>query len=358
MLFVVELLFISVMSVTTAIEHRRVVILGGGIHGVSIAFHLTQQQPQLTATPLSVTLLERASVAAAASGKSGGFLAREWGSGPTVQLHHQGFDLHETLAKRLGITSYRRIETLSVDGSVKGQNIASWLDRQASSTSMGTPTAQVTPLELTTKMWQAATVDGHATLVHGVAAGLQRDATTRRVTGVLVDDGSGAATVLPADVVVVALGPWSGVFAEDHLGITLPMEGVKSTSIVYNSVQALSTEPYALFCGEDANDCHLELYPRHDLSLYVCGCGGSDYVSGDRLRAGGDCSAPEQIDADPRRVAAASSSVRAMTSVGDKGPDLTQACMRPCLPDGLPAMGEVEPGVYVSTAHNCWGILW
>jgi glycine/D-amino acid oxidase-like deaminating enzyme len=53
-------------------------------------------------------ILEKAShVAPAASGKSGGFLAREWGSGPTVQLHQKGFDLHVEVAKKLGITSFR-----------------------------------------------------------------------------------------------------------------------------------------------------------------------------------------------------------------------------------------------------------
>ena len=323
------------------------------MHGVSIAYHLTKQQQ----TPVSVTVVERSSVAAAASGKAGGFLAREWGNGPTVQLHRQGFDLHEKLAKELNIQSFRRIDTLSVDGSEKGPNVASWLDRTATSTSMGTPTAQVTPLELTTKLWEAAAATGHAALVRGVAAGVQRDATSGRVTGVVLADDAG--TVLPADALVVALGPWAGVFCEDHFpGVVLPMEGIKSTSIVYNNVEHLATEPYALFCAEDVNGCHLELYPRHDLSLYVCGCGGSDYVKGDRLRAGGDCFAPEQIEADPRRIAAATRSIKSMSSLGDKVPDIAQACMRPCLSDGLPAMGEIESGVYVSAGHNCWGILW
>eukprot|EP00961_Rhodomonas_salina_P246522 3330934-Rhodomonas_salina.2 len=34
-------------------------------------------------------------VAAAASGKAGGFLARGWGNGATRQLHELSFDLHE-----------------------------------------------------------------------------------------------------------------------------------------------------------------------------------------------------------------------------------------------------------------------
>ena len=40
------------------------------------------------------------------------------------------------------------------------------------------------------------------------------------------------------------------------------MEGVKSTSIVYKDLEPIRTEPFACFCAEDQNDCHLELYPR------------------------------------------------------------------------------------------------
>jgi glycine/D-amino acid oxidase-like deaminating enzyme len=138
------------------------------------------------------------------------------------------------------------------------------------------------------------------------------------------------------------------------------MEGVKSTSIVYQNLDPIKTEPFACFCEEDSNDCHLELYPRPNGEVYICGCGGSDYVSGDRLRAGGDCESADMVKADPTRIAAASKSFQAMTSLGDKKPEQTQACMRPCPSDGLPVMGEVPnvEGAYISCGHNCWGILW
>lgn len=54
----------------------------------------------------------------------------------------------------------------------------------------------------------------------------------------------------------------AGVMVEDWFGLPLPMEGVKSTSLVYNVVQEVRTEPFACFCDEDSNHCHLELYPR------------------------------------------------------------------------------------------------
>ena len=79
-----------------------------------------------------------------------------------------------------------------------------------------------------------------------------------------------------------------------------------------------------------------------------------EYVSGDRLRKGGDCERPELIKADPKRVEAASSSFRSMTRIGEKTPDIAQACMRPCPPDAIPVMGRIDgiEGAYVSAGHN------
>lgn len=109
---------------------------GGGIHGVSTAYYLAQKGiPSL--------IVEKSSIAAAASGKAGGFLARGWGSGSTTHLHEKSYDLHKELASELDITSYRQVNTLEVDGNRKGKNVASWLNGKVSSTMMDTQTAQV-----------------------------------------------------------------------------------------------------------------------------------------------------------------------------------------------------------------------
>ena len=105
----------------------------------------------------------------------------------------------------------------------------------------------------------------------------------------------------------------------------------------------------------------VQVYPRPDGSVYLCGLGGSDHVHGDRLRAGGDCFDPADITADPTRIDAALRAFRSMSSLGDATPAVTQACMRPLHPDGLPTMGAISPdidGAFVSAGHNCWGILW
>jgi glycine/D-amino acid oxidase-like deaminating enzyme len=152
------------------------------------------------------------------------------------------------------------------------------------------------------------------------------------------------------------------VAVEDWFHLPLPMQGIKSTSFVFHSVAELVKEPYVGFCGEDNYGCHLELYPRPNGDLYISGCGGCDYVEGDRLRSGGDCEDASTIHANEERVASAVTALRSMTNIinEQQKPDITQACMRPCTADALPVMGRIPgvSGAFVSTGHNCWGILW
>ena len=77
----------------TAGEKKKVVILGGGIIGCSIAYYLSKRG-------VAATIVERAKIASAASGKAGGFLAGGWGDGTATQsLHRESFKLHEQLAR-------------------------------------------------------------------------------------------------------------------------------------------------------------------------------------------------------------------------------------------------------------------
>src|ERR1700728_3735827 len=84
----------------------RVLVLGGGVIGTSIAYRLASRDAD-------VTVLERSAVACAASGKSGGFLARDWCDGtPLMHLARRSFELHAELAEDLnGDWGYRRMTT-------------------------------------------------------------------------------------------------------------------------------------------------------------------------------------------------------------------------------------------------------
>ncbi len=94
----------------------RVLILGGGVIGTSIAYHLS-------ARGADVVLIERNAVACAASGKSGGFLALDWSDGtPVMALARRSFALHAELAEELGGDwGYRRMTTY---GGAVGQSRA------------------------------------------------------------------------------------------------------------------------------------------------------------------------------------------------------------------------------------------
>ena len=209
-----------------------VVVCGGGIVGASIAYYLSLKG-------MPVTLVEGTRVAAAASGKAGGFLGRDWGDGsPTQQLHRVSFALHAELAEELGVESYRKLPTMQVraGGGAAGaaQGKVPWLDgRVASAGLMDPATAQVTPAELTEKLVAAAVANG-ATLLTGRVEGVvladdEADSAEAgaTVTGVRVD----GATVLCSRA-VFALGPWS-VLLEDWLpGQSIPMVGVKSRTLI------------------------------------------------------------------------------------------------------------------------------
>lgn len=343
----------------------QVVILGGGIQGTATAFYLSQRG-------VPSTIVERCSIAAAASGKAGGFLAGGWGDGSvTEQLHRVSFALHEKLAEQLQLKTYRKIPTLSVAGgsALSDQKPpVSWLDGNVSRADlMDEGTAQVTPKELVNRMHEeCGKVDGARTVfaevVDVVLSDEEDEFGERQVIGVdIKHESDDKIEHIPATHVVCAMGPWS-VRAESWFpGLKVPMTGIKSVSLLFKANEQVANEPAALFCAEDENSCHLEVYPRSTGEVYICGCGGSEYIDESRLKPGGDLDRADQVPTDESRVKAASASFLGLSkSVGKGGPEKTQTCMRPCAPDALPIMGQVPgyKGAYMQCAHNCWGILW
>jgi FAD dependent oxidoreductase len=95
----------------TTVEVRKtiqVVICGGGVIGACTAYFLSLRG-------IEVIVIERAEVAAAASGKAGGFLALDWcASTPLDALARQSFQLHAALPDRIaGDWGYRRMSAYS-----------------------------------------------------------------------------------------------------------------------------------------------------------------------------------------------------------------------------------------------------
>jgi glycine/D-amino acid oxidase-like deaminating enzyme len=173
-------------------------LIGGGIHGVSIAYYLS------TRFKIAPLIIEQTAVACAASGKAGGFLARDWGTGSTIDLHLKSYNLHKELADILHVESYREIITLEIDCKRQGKNIPSWLNGSVSSNVMDIGTAQVTSLELTQKLLEAAINAGTEVLIDKVV-GIDRDEDGKKVRSVRCERTGEIA----AENIVIAMGPWS-----------------------------------------------------------------------------------------------------------------------------------------------------
>ncbi len=253
---------------------------------------------------------------------------------------------------------------------------ARWLSPEANVQLLSTSTAQVSPMELVEKLTKFLRQQAGVEIFEGVTVqGLERKANAGHegkglVTGVLVEE-RGEQKNIPCDAVAVCCGPWTGALLEQLLkddDLSLPMEGIKRTSLIFGPgskmADELSSQPLTLFCDETIHGTRLELFPRRDGSIYVCGSGGSDHVKGAELRPGGEFDTAHKVNADPCRIKAAMHSLEDMLRKGllVSEPDVTQACMLPCSHDGLPYMGSFSdmniPNVFVSAGHNCWGILW
>ena len=101
----------------TMVAYSKIVIAGGGIIGNSISYYLARRHS------VSCTIIDPVGIAPAASGKAGGFLARDWSDhSPVGELQRRSFDLHAEQAKDLGESKldYRRLEAAAVMLDVSG----------------------------------------------------------------------------------------------------------------------------------------------------------------------------------------------------------------------------------------------
>jgi glycine/D-amino acid oxidase-like deaminating enzyme len=298
-------------------------------------------------------VVESTGIACAASGKSGGFLARDWCDGsPLAPLARHSFDLHAELARKIDDEwGYRRLDTYGgfagfVSPAPRGAYALGWLAEGvtvAQALGSAETTAQVDPAAFTAAMMRAAAALGaefHRGRVTGVA--LARD--RARVTAVEID---GAAVA--ADAVVVAMGPWSPLAAE-WLPLP-PVFGLKGHSLVFETGDRVPSEAAFLEYREPSGAVLTpELFPRRNGTTYVCAISSERPLPRDPARVVPDPGAIERLEA----------MCRALSPVLARAPiRARQACFRPVTRDGLPLIGAVPgiAGAYVATGHSVWGIL-
>ena len=381
-----------------------VVIVGAGVVGAATAYYLSTTG--YGDSP--ITILDAAGPAAGASGRAGAFITNQpplfcRGIGNAKDkrgsLFEKSFDLHLQLAKDLklesfcSVTNYQGVrvgafsskegnsdnstggasecDKFVIDGRStddKTSHISSLKKLVENDTGMQLPgdAALVDPAELVSCMMDKVLNQQNNSFHKGTVSGLELDSSGSCVTGVHIE--SGPLKTIPVsrdEPVVIALGPWTSRI-EDWLQTPMPIEGVLSTSLIYNDGILESDIGSAFFFDEDSNGCHLEVFGRRDKSLYISGCGESQVMSTRLMRSNERPSPTIPCSPDFARASAAQASLQAAgyerpcvtgTPSTEQSVD-TQACIRPMSPDGLPVVGKLLENVFVATGGGPWGITW
>jgi glycine/D-amino acid oxidase-like deaminating enzyme len=278
----------------------HVLICGGGVIGASIAYFLGCRG-------VKSTVIESTGLACAASGKSGGFLARDWCDGtPLAPLARRSFALHAELNEKLGGNwGYRRLDTYGGLAGFSARRSAyrlGWLSSEVKvDQALGSRdnTAQVHPAQFTTAMMRAALAQGAELRIGCVTAIAQHHG---RATGAAVGD-----EIIEGDAVVVAMGPWSILAAAS---LPLPaVFGLKGHSLVFATADAVPGEALFIEYREQAGTVlSPEVFPRADGTTYVCAISSETPLPID----------PARVAPEPRGDRAPRSDVR-----------LSLACARP-----------------------------
>lgn len=304
-----------------------VVVLGAGIVGISTAYFLSCHG-------VRVTLVDRVGISPAASGKAGGFLAKNWVAPALAPLAAASFSLHESLATRLGVDAvdYRRLSAnnvtlrrptkairkslrrrLPVDhpawvdtpagASVTG---ASWCPISSTRTGSVATCAQVHPAKLCHALVAAA---DDVDLVVAAAVGLDMEEAPASRTNAATVSSSGQPTprvralrleggaVIPVGTLVLALGPWSDRAATWLPDAQLPhILGHQAHSVVLREVGPPWTD-FKVISGQTAPAEGAACSATAPLAPAVAVGASRGGLSGAGLQ-------PSQLSASPRRYCA------------------------------------------------------
>lgn len=343
-------------------EESSIIVVGAGIIGASVAYQLALRNQR-------VTLIEQCAPACAASGKSGGFLAKDWcDSSPLKHLARPSYEIHNEYGSLFGERiAYRTLESYSISlispetrtsrlqQKAKVPDALKWVNGEAGlvneSSKIGTTrtNAQVLPKQLTEALIEASKEKvGTDVLICRVEGVKQRG------DGWILDlrNSQDVSSNIECDVLVLCMGPWT-IDAQKWFPCLPAIMAHKAASLVIKATvpaTALFTE-YVNSRGEVRSP---EAYPRHD-EVYLC-----------------QSAIPDDLAADPNEIRIASRDVADLKEFGraickdlamhleDERRVVAQACNLPISPDGLPIIGAI-PGTdgkaFVAAGHSCWGIL-
>lgn len=323
----------------------NVVIVGGGVIGCAIAERLSRDRQH------RVVLLERDTVGAHASGAAAGLLAPHTEADvSSSNLGSRSLGLFPELVERVERggrveVEYRPGESITPalteeEGRQLRLGPGRWLDRdQAREEEPGLSSsvrgaivraeAQVTPGRLVLALARTASAQG-ADIREGSPVA-QLVIRSGRLRGVQGPEG-----LVPADVVVLAAGPWSPALAAPA-GLALDVRPSRGQLVQLHSRGSVLRRMLTW------RGCYL--VPKPDGSV-VAGSTEEEVGFDARPTAGG---IGDLLDFATRAVPAL-----AEATVGR-----TWAALRPATPDGRPLIGPALelPGLIVATGHNRVGIL-
>jgi glycine/D-amino acid oxidase-like deaminating enzyme len=303
---------------------------------------------------IDVIVVERTEVAAAASGKAGGFLALDWCAGtPLDALARRSFQLHAALPREIAANwAYQRMTAYSgfvVPDDDASRRVPSQLDWLSEGViiphRLGTPetTAIVHPRKFTSAIMSAA--QSHSVeLRRAQVTGMVRSADGSTLRGAEVDGA-----LVEADAVVIAMGPWSLMAAAwVHLPVVF---GQRSPSLVYDTGRDVPADALFLEYHEESGAVlTVEVFPRADGSTHITALSDQAPLPMDSAAVIPNPSEIDRLQLICERLSPVFRSERIIAR---------QACFRPVTQDGLPLIGAVpqSEGVYVATGHGVWGIL-
>jgi sarcosine oxidase subunit beta len=299
-----------------------VAVVGGGIMGTSIAWHLARRGAG------RVTLLERATIASGASGKTGALLRRHYTNGPEAKLAHLSYQVFanwsEIVGGDCGHVPTGVVVTVDTGPGCEG-NLERLYRNVALQNALGIEARVVTAAELkelqpfvrvdniTVAAYEPTSgyVDAVAATRSMAAAAIREGVSIRegcRVVGVRVAGGRvlGVETeegFLPTGTVVCAAGPWS----KDLLAsadVSVPIVALRvQIAIVHRPLEL--EEPHFVYIDTAAGMFCRPWGPGRSL-IGVGGGDQHDAVDPDRYDERNDLSYP------PLAIAAAARRIPAM----------------------------------------------
>ncbi len=341
----------------------RVVIVGAGVVGTSAAYFLSSLAKRRNVNNVQVTLVDRVGVAAAASGRAGGFLCPSWIRGDVHPVAVESFELHKQFAKEFGESTigFRRARACSGVAPQTRRTATSalsnvekqWYSCRSSVREIATlhDAAQVVPERLVNEIAKASGAD----VIIGKPTRLDKpDKDDGKPMVMDIETAAGTCIQIECTHVIISAGPWSSDVAST-LGVSISAcYGELCHSILlHDDVGANALDPTCLFLDwrgrEDVSD--LELYSRVD----------GMYVSGNCEGPTKDILPPEAVSSSPQIASALKD---AATSVGPSlgGYKLARstACYLPICETGTLLVGAVpntREKIYVGTGLTCWGIM-